>query len=82
MDEKKFKDVKSIDDILQQLLNRKITINYTQHEEPEMRETSGTLRGVSKDVIWIEMFDAFGRKLNYFMNRHSCTLLSVVEEPS
>ena len=70
----------NIDKVLEKLIGHKVTLHYTQHEEPEMRETSGILRDFNKDVIHMTIFTVYGEKNEWYLNRHACTLLSVIDE--
>lgn len=71
---------KNIDTILESLIEHKVVIKFTQHEEPTLRETYGLLKYVNKDIIHMEIYDVIGNLENYYLNRHACALLSVTDE--
>ena len=69
-----------IDSVLNKLMNHKVTISFTPHEEAELRQTSGTLKEISRDIIHLETYDVYGKLDHYYLNRHACTLHSIVDE--
>lgn len=70
----------NINEILESLINHKVTLHYTQHEESTLRETSGILKQVNKDTIQLILFGEYGEPYTYYLNRHSCVLLSISDE--
>ena len=69
-----------LEGILKQLLGHKVTLHYTPHEENEMRETSGILRQVTKNMIHLTIYNSYGEKVEFYLNRHACTLHSIADE--
>jgi len=69
-----------LDEVLEKLIGHKVTLHFTQHEEPELRETSGILRDFSRDVIHLTIFNWYGEKTDCYINRHACTLVSITDE--
>jgi len=69
-----------LDKILERLIGHKVVLHYTQHEEPEMRETSGILRAYSKDMIHMTLYNIYGQPTEWYLNRHACTLVSITDE--
>jgi len=70
----------NIEDVLEKLVGHKVILHYTPHEENEMRETSGILRSYNKGIIHLTAFNEYGEKVEFYLNRHACTLHSVVDE--
>lgn len=70
----------SIEDTLINLIGHKVTIVYTGNLEGTLRETAGILEDVNKTQIKIRIHDSFGESVLWFLNRHSCNLMSVVDE--
>jgi len=70
----------NLDNVLKKMIRHKVTLHYTQHEEPEMRETSGILVDFNRDMIHLEIFNDFGEPQEYYLNRHARTLVSIIDE--
>lgn len=70
----------NLDRVLEKLIGHRVTLHYTQHEEPQMRESSGILRAFSKDMIHMTIYNVYGEKTEWYLNRHACTLLSITDE--
>ena len=70
----------NIDEILKSLVGKKITINYTQHQESILRETCGILKHVNEHVIEMNIYNSYGDFCNFYLNRHCCVLLSISNE--
>jgi len=68
-----------VETVLKSLINHKIDLSFTQHEEADLRTLSGILRKVNKDLIVIELVDTFGVSSFCYLNRYSATILSVVD---
>ena len=66
--------------ILEKLIGHKVTLRYTPHEETELRETSGILKEIDTNIISLETYDVYGNLETWYLNRHACTLHSVVDE--
>jgi len=71
--------MKNIGEILEKCINHKVTLVYNSHEESQLRETSGILVGVNAEVIYLKLYSNFGEVEDYYLNRHSCTLHSVID---
>jgi len=69
-----------IDDILNKLINHKIEINFTQHYTSTLRSTSGILKQVTPDTIHMLLYNTYGEPEQYYLNRRSCVLLSIIDE--
>ena len=69
-----------IEKLLESLINHKVTISYAQHEEADLRETSGVLKSFNKNIIHLELFDSFGKETEYYLNRCACTLHSITDD--
>jgi hypothetical protein len=72
----------NLDKVLEKLIGHKVVLHHTQHEEPEMRETSGILRDFNRDMIHMTIYNVYGEKTEWYLNRHACTLLSITDEGS
>jgi len=70
----------TVERVAEKLIQHKITISFTPHEEANLRETSGILESVEKDIVCLKMFDTYGTQQYYYLNRHACTLYSVIDE--
>jgi len=69
-----------IEEILRACIGRKVAVTFYSHAEPTLRETSGILEKVTTEVITLKLYNSFGEIELYHLNRHSCTLLSVIDE--
>lgn len=70
----------TIEKILEKLIDHRVTLRYTPHEETELRETSGILKEINTNVISLTTFDVYGNRETWYLNRHACTLHSIVDE--
>jgi len=70
----------NLEDILKKVVGHKVTLTFVHREEPTLRETTGILKDFDQNMIHMIVYNNFGEKENYYMNRHACTLLSVIEE--
>lgn len=73
----------NIEDVLRKHIGTKIEISYSYHEEGVLRCTTGVLRGLTKDLIVLEVMDKDHRWQRmkphlYYMNRHACNLASII----
>lgn len=69
-----------INSILKKCVGNKVGITFYASEEGKLREIEGILLNVTEQVITLEMYDHFGQKDLYYLNRHSCVLHAVVDE--
>ena len=70
----------TLDELLKSLINHKVGITFTQHEEGSLRDTFGVLKDFDKNFIHIELFDDYGeRESDYYLNRCACTLHSIID---
>jgi len=72
--------MKNIEDILRECVGHRVTITFCSVDEPKLREVSGILVQVEEQVITFKLFDNYGGSDLYHLNRHSCTLHSVIDE--
>lgn len=70
------KDLKSL---LSDLINHQVSLSFTLHEEGDLRDSQGILKEFDDDFIHLEMFDDWGYRYDYYLNRHACTLHSIVD---
>ena len=70
----------NLDKVLKGLIGHKVMFHYTQHEEPEMRETTGILKAFNKDMIHLTIYNTYGEPSEFYLNRHACTLVSITDE--
>lgn len=45
-----------------------------------MRETEGVLLGSNENMIHIRVWNTHGEEESVYINRHSCSLLSILDE--
>lgn len=64
---------------LESRINHKLVLTYTPYGENQLRETSGILKSVNDHAITILVFDDFGEKGEYVLNRHGCALHSIID---
>ena len=69
-----------LDKIMDECIGHRVTVMYCSLGESQLREITGVLIGVSKEVIHIRIYDIAGRKEDHYMNRHSSTIHSIVDE--
>lgn len=69
-----------IESLLKLLIGHKVTLTYTPHEETVLRETSGILKEFNADIIHLTVYNNFGNIEEYYLNRHGCTLHSILDE--
>jgi len=60
------KDLKSL---LADLVGHQVSLSFTLHEEGDLRDSQGILKE----------FDDWGYRYDYYLNRHACTLHSIVD---
>ena len=70
------KDLKSL---LNDLVGHQVSLSFTLHEEGDLRDSEGILKEFDDDFIHLEMFDTWGYRYDYYLNRHACTLHSIVD---
>jgi hypothetical protein len=69
-------DLKSL---LKSLIGHKLTLTFTVHEEGELRDVQGILKDFDDEFIHLKIFDFYGEVTDYYLNRHACTLHSIVD---
>lgn len=70
----------NLEKLLSKLINHKLVLSYTPHEEGDLRETYGVLKDFNKDIVHMELYDDYGElESNYYLNRHGCTLHSIID---
>ena len=70
---------KTAEGILQDLIGHRVRIQVMGRDH-ELREQTGILRGVTKDMIHLTVFGDYGEGFSYYLNRHATVLFSVVDE--
>jgi len=66
--------------ILESLVGHKICITHLDNQGGMLRETSGVLVEIDKELIVIEIYDNYGHKNIYHLNRKACQLYSITDE--
>ena len=69
----------NLDKVLEKLKRHKVALHFISHDS-EIREVVGILVDFDKDMIHLEMFNNYGEPSEYYLNRHACTLLSIIDE--
>jgi len=69
-----------LNSILKKAKDHKMTITYIPMDEGTLRETSGILRNVTDDTIHLQIGNDFGEKVDFYLNRRACVLLSLMIE--
>lgn len=64
---------------LKSMLGHAIEVSFTHHEEITLRRTSGILMDVTDEYVYLKLYNDFGESTDYYLNRHSCQLVSIVD---
>lgn len=70
---------KTIIDELKSLVGHAIEVGFTMNQEFTLRHTEGILVEVTEELIHMRLYNNYGEISNYYLNRHSCQLVSVVD---
>jgi len=70
---------RDINELLKSLLNHKISIAFIPRND-NVKDMLGILKDFNENIIWLESVEAYGCKTQYYLNRHSCILLSIIDE--
>lgn len=66
--------------MLKDVVGHKVALHFTLPEEMRMREVSGILEEFNKEIIKVKVYETNGEISYQYLNRHACTLLSVIDE--
>lgn len=70
--------MKNIGDVLKTLIGHKVFISFITQESK--RTANGILKEVSDGIVHLDIYNLCGELEKYYLNRHACTLLSVIDE--
>ena len=68
-----------IEKLLKKLIGHKVELSFISREEFKMRQTMGVLIEFDEDVIHCVLYDNCGDTSNWYLNRHVCTLYSIMD---
>lgn len=63
--------------LLKDYVGKNICVTYIIPNDT-LRETSGVLHSFDKEVITMELYDNFGGKDVYHLNRNACQIVSII----
>jgi len=71
--------INELENVLKKLIGHKLTLSFITNVDGTLRETTGVLRKLSPEIMELKIYTTTGESELYYLNRHVCTLHSVID---